>query len=384
MESYIDLKKKLYNTIMKFLEKSDENLDVISQKYLKKIYDNFNFDEDREEMIQFLLTIKSISDNHHRDCHFIQKITQIFQHYKEQIKQILSNDEIYQIFESNKLIVLFLLKNEFITISEKIYNEMIIKKEPNGNSYCHFFYPELEKFKGEEKMKNIKKDILSINPTAFEHFEKNRQEGENDSFICSLIRNDLVEEFISYINRNNYSVSRKITPSIFETNQFLISNNNTTLIEYSAFFGSIQIFQYLLLNNAELTESLWLYAIHSKNAELIHLLESNKISPPKFMNNNNSYLKCYIESIKCHHNDFVDYIENNLMIQNETESKQIKEEIISNIIKYHNYKFFQTDTIKEQGFFYLYLYNYKKLVDFLLIEKDKEIKTKIISMTLIL
>ena len=89
------------------------------------------------------------------------------------------------------------------------------------------------------------------------------------------------------------------------------------------------------------------------------------------MNNNNSYLKCFIESIKCHHNDFVDYIENNLMIQNETESKQIKEEIISNIIKYHNYKYFQTDTIKEQGFFYLYLYNYKKLVDFLLKMKEK-------------
>lgn len=205
MESYIDVKKKLYNTIMKFLEESDENSDAINQKYFKKICDNFNFNEDHEEMIQFLLTIKSISDNHHRDCHFIQRITQFFLHYKEQIKQILSNDEIYQIFENNKLIVYFLLKNDFITISEKIYNEMMVKIESNGNCYCHFFYPELEKFKGEEKMKDIKKNILSINPTSFEHFEKKRQEGENDSIICSLIRLYMsIEQIYLFKQKSNH------------------------------------------------------------------------------------------------------------------------------------------------------------------------------------
>lgn len=92
---------------------------------------------------------------------------------------------------------------------------MIDTIDPNGNHYCHFFYPELDKFKGEEKMKNIKNELLSLNPTAFEHFEEKRQEGENDSHICSLIRNDSVEEFIAYINSNSISLSSKITPSFF-------------------------------------------------------------------------------------------------------------------------------------------------------------------------
>ena len=75
-------------------------------------------------------------------------------------------------FESNKLIVLFLLKNGIINISEEIYDYMVNKIEPNGNRYCHFFYPELEKLKGEEKIKDIKEELLSFNPEIFENFEE--------------------------------------------------------------------------------------------------------------------------------------------------------------------------------------------------------------------
>ena len=77
------------------------------------------------------------------------------------------------------------------------------------------------------------------------------------------------------------------------------------------------------------------------------------------------YLGCLIESIKCHHKDFSDYIENNLLLESQMESKKAKEEILINSMKYHNYSYFQTDEIKENGFFYLCMYSYNKLVDFL-------------------
>ena len=374
MKRYIDSKKKLYNAIMKLLWDSGE---MREQNFLE-LFKNISYlhiEKDREEMPQFLITIKSISDQHHRDANFIQSIEEILQHYKEQIKQTLSNDEIFHIFEDNKLLVLFLLKNGTISISESIYDYMVCKNESNGNRYCHFFYPELSKFKGEEKMKSIKEELLSLNPTAFEEYENKRQEGENDSYICSLIRNDSVEEFISYINRQNISVSSEIKPSIFETNLFLIENRNTTLIEYSAFFGSIRIFRYLMMNNVKLTPSLWIFSIHSKNSELFQLLESNK---EIFSKEDFNYLPCFIESIKCHHNDFSEYIKDNLIQEQEIESTKIKEEILSNYIKYHNYAYFQTDDIKEQGFFYLCLYNYERLVELLLTERKKEIENKII------
>ena len=53
------------------------------------------------------------------------------------------------------------------------------------------------------------------------------------------------------------------------------------MIEYAAFFGSIQIIRYLQYNNVSLANTLWLYAVHSYNAELIHFLEENKIKPLK-------------------------------------------------------------------------------------------------------
>ena len=103
------------------------------------------------------------------------------------------------------------------------------------------------------------------------------------------------------------------------------------------------------MNKADLTPSLWLYSIHSKNADFIHFLESNKVDPPKFMFDMN-YLACLIESIKCHHNDFAKYIESNLMLEQETESARTKEEILVNSVKYHNYSYFQIEMIKEKGF----------------------------------
>ena len=98
------------------------------------------------------------------------------------------------------------------------------KIDLNGNHYYHFFYHELEEFKSEEEMKSIKEENLTINANAFENYEEKRQDGENHSHICSLIRNDSVEEFIAYINRNNISISSEIKPSIYETNSFLNDN----------------------------------------------------------------------------------------------------------------------------------------------------------------
>ena len=69
-------------------------------------------------------------------------------------------------------------------------------------------------------------------------------------------------------------------------NSFLI-NKTPTLIEYSAFFGSIQIFRYLYQNRVEVFSTIWLYAIHGKNPEIIHFLEENNILP-----SDKSYQKC--------------------------------------------------------------------------------------------
>ena len=397
IHSYIGDKKKQYDAIFNFLKDSDLNSDLnISQnkfELLTKIVENQLIENSHEEMKEFLQIVKNICDNHHRERNFLSKINQILQYFKDQIKNCLTNDDIFEIFESNKNILLYMINNDILTITESIYKEMMNKLDSNGFRYCYFFYPEIEKFIGEEKVKDVKQELLSQNSNVFENFDSKRQEGENDSYICSLIRQDSVQEFIAYVNHHNYPLSNKIEPSIFETNRFLIENKNTTLIEYSAFFGSIQIFQYLLMNKVQLTPSLWLYTIHSENAELIYLLESNKVFPPKITqikkneeedkddddeNTNDNYLLCLIESIKCHHNEIAEYIQNNLMNQEEKEKTETIETIVSNSIKYHNYSYFQVDAIIEYGFFYFCFNDYNKFIELLLNAKKDEIEKRII------
>ena len=51
----------------------------------------------------------------------------------------------------------------------------------------------------------------------------------------------------------------------------------------------------------------WLYAIHPNNPEMIELLEEYEICP-----DNESYLDCVVDAIKCHHNEIADLIKDNL------------------------------------------------------------------------
>ena len=143
-------------------------------------------------------------------------------------------------------------------------------------------------------------------------------------------------------------------------------NKKPHLIEYAAFYGSIQIYQYLRLNNVELTPELWLYAIHGKNGEIIHLLEENHVVP-----DDNTFQECYIEAIKCHHNDIAKYIKENLLQIDEKKNY----DFTSDYFKYYNFEFIQVDQVKDELFNYLCRYDYDILVETLLRNGNININT---------
>lgn len=192
----------------------------------------------------------------------------------------ISNFEIYQIFKNNKRILLLLLEQGIIRPDEIIISDIMITNDKNNFPYSHYLYSGIKSFIDKNEIKKIENEIKQKYDEEITIFEEKCRTGENDSFICSLIRQDSVEDFISYVNRNNKSLSSQIHPSIFETNLFLM-NKTPTLIEYAMFFGSIQIIRYLYYNKVSLTNSMWLYVIHSNNPKLIHFLEENEILPEK-------------------------------------------------------------------------------------------------------
>ena len=380
IQDYIDEMKELYDNLMIFLENPDE-----SDEPFFHVFSIDHYEGDREKLEQFLQLIANIASNHNPKNNLFKKIFNIILNLKDQIKQTFSNLQIFDIFKSNKAILLFLFENQIIIYDEDINKEIISIIEENGNRYCHFFYPEVKEFNGEQKIRDIKNELLEKDSNVFDRFDEKRHEGENDTYICSLIRQDSIEEFVAYVTRTNHPLNCIIQPSNFETNSFLNESRKTTLIEYSAFFGSIQIFQYLKLNNVVLKPSLWLYAIHSHNAELIHLLESSQVEPPKEKkrdendhNSSNKYEKCLFESIKCHHNDIASYFENNFFGSNDDDSineVQKSDEVLSSIFCYHNYAFFPLNLEYLSNLYFLSAYGYIELFDLYIKKNEEELQS---------
>ena len=312
----LDEMKKIQTNLLDFLEHADNNEEKFQN--LLNIFDDIKIHDNQFKIKPLIYSILKISNNHHREPEFFSKIEKILQLFKDDLKKYFTNNELFHIFKSNKRLLLFLFEENMLIIDESIIEKIINDYKYINAKYPQYFQPEIQTFinknswiyQNNSLIKEIKKKLPS-------DFYEKRKIGENDDEICKMIQNDLIDEFITYVNKNCYPIKSTIKSSIYETNYFLLKkeneyfSNGISLIEYAAFFGSIQIFNYLRLNGVELKSSLWIYAVYGQNPEIISLLEENKILPSK--NDKISFVEIFNESIKCHHIDFSNYIQDNYL-----------------------------------------------------------------------
>ena len=277
-----------------------DNEDLSEENYqqISMILSSHIIQEDKLELKPYLSLIQKIFHSHRRSPNFFTKMFKVLSLLSNSIKQNYTNYEIFNIFKKDKRILLFLLENNLLTIDAQISNIM------NTGKYKLYHYPEYFKI--------LKRSANDDD----EMFDKNCHIGENENYICQLIQNDEVEDFISHVAKTDFPMKTyRIEPSIFETNPFLLKRK-PTLIEYATFYGSIQIFSYLKMNGVDIESSLWEFAVHSNNAEIIQLIEDNGVAPI-----DPSYKNCLKEAIKCHHNNIAEYIDNNKINHKENEEK---------------------------------------------------------------
>ena len=311
--------------------------------------------------------INKISDNHQRVFNFIEKIERILKLLKADINKYFTNLEKFELFEGNKRILLFLIEEKIITIDETIFSRLA-SEENKAMKYIEYFGPEIKEILTEEfvttyfnKHEELKKEeiVKRIPEEIGEEFYAKRKIGENDNKLCELIRQKKATDFIVYVNLNNIRLQCYVEESIFETNSFLITDENdksikkVKLIEYAAFFESNESINYMKMNKVELIPSLWLYTVHSSNAELIKDLEDNHVLPP-----DNDYEQVLKESIKCHHKDVVNYIIDNLINEEEL-NNNIENDYYGNLyeycFKYYNFCFLP-DVVKTTNLFFFFIY----------------------------
>lgn len=375
VEDFVGKMQRIQNVLLEFLENESDAKDKYSD-FIKTIT-NEKIIEDKHKFKLLLRLLNNIGNNHHRVHNFINKIELLLKSFKKDIENYFSNAEIFELFGNNKRIFLFLIEEKMI-----IVDEHILYQNMGNNNYIEYFAPEIKPFiDGEFFTKYCKEHprfdkesfIEKVTKEISTDFYDKRREGENDDYLCRLIRLGKVEEFISFVEQSNISLEINTPKSIFETNEVLYTFH-PKLIEYAAFHGSNDIIKYMQMKGVELTSDIWIHAIHSQNAELIQILEDNRIPPPF---EHVEGILC--ESIKCHHKEISNYILEYLIkkenLQNNID-KKYDVNLYRHAFEFDNYSFFPENIKYKNMFFYLCEFDYYSLVKLYLEEENIDINAK--------
>lgn len=365
IQEYLAPFKEFQRLLINFID----SFGIQNEEYenLINFYNNKNFRNDKDELREICTMISKITKNYHRVSDDFEKTEQIIFFLANDIQSTFTNLEIYDIFRNNRQIILILLSKEMIKIDEAISHKIYIKEGTLYTSYRQFFYPEIKQFLTEEDCSKIESQLLNQKSDIFTNFDEKRRRGENDNEIFTLIRNDSITEFISYLNKTETPPDEIFKNSIFETNSYMVRQSDVQFSTYSVYFGSLKILTYLLEKQVKLTKNEMFPAIHSKNIQMIHLLE-DQIA---IQNDDIRFIsECVIESIKCHHNNIADYF-----INNYSDVKQ--DDVIENCFKYYNFQYLPENSIKNY-FFYACKYNHLAIVKFLLNNTKIDINERIV------
>ena len=115
--------------------------------------------------------------------------------------------------------------------------------------------------------------------------------------------------------------------------------------------------------------TIWLYAIHGRHPEIIHMIEEHDFSND--CQYHIGYDKILIKSIKYYHNEIANYILQNYFLNEPERDSYIYSSITHQAIKYHNFDFI---FFKKQCKFFFKRFSrvwfYTSLVNYLVEETD--------------
>lgn len=138
---FLNMMKNIQSRLLAFIEQEEKAEENFEQLH-KLINDRFK--ECKYSINSLLHLLTEIGNNHHRSNNFFSKIEKIILIIKDQIKQNFSQSEIFNIFRSNKRLLLFAIKEKLIIMDKSIAQK--IMTEINKSIY---FLPEIKPFLSE-------------------------------------------------------------------------------------------------------------------------------------------------------------------------------------------------------------------------------------------
>lgn len=371
------LNKNHYNLInLLFKDKnvtiSDENFDFLDKIenffQIKKLriqldtyqrdFDDFLNDETPETFQDLIYFEQDLFDFKNDKCY-----DEIIQNFQERRK--FFTNEVLMVFLFNCCIsrpkfIDFMIDenlfvNDFITFINSKYqksnnNNDDENEEQNINDDQEYLF--VSSFLIEKKLNE--NGLLAFN--IFKNYEKN----SIDHFLSNLIREDNVEQLQQFLISN---------PSYMNFHFLHIYNccneldNYCDLMKYSAFFGSLKCFKYLLLNHYETKSDVFLYSIAGGNNEIIRISETKM----KTLKNNLQSIEKVIEksviiAIIYHRYQVLEWILSSFTIN--FNEKEYIDFVINTCIKYTNFSSF--DLFVNNGIVNLSQFLLKNFQNFLL------------------
>ncbi|OHS95391.1 hypothetical protein TRFO_10526 [Tritrichomonas foetus] len=258
---------------------------------------NSNFLNDRQLFRELIYSISKAVVKRPLVLHLYYKI---LTHLADKIKSFFDSDEILRMIRIPFLLPKFLEIgvvdiSTIIRMSRIDFSLFSINAPEIKAADPKFFDEQLNLLKPEQR-----KEIESAN---FEMDKMHRMNGINIDPIALSIRFNNLDEFKKLLQETQNDVNSQIVISKYEL-CVMVSDyiKMPTYIEYAAFFGSLDVFKYLVEQNAILSDRLPEFAIAGGNMEILRIIEEKELD---------FYEACLDAAISFHRNELVDYLVEN-------------------------------------------------------------------------
>ncbi|OHT08109.1 hypothetical protein TRFO_23468 [Tritrichomonas foetus] len=307
VEEFLETRKERHEIITEFQDKlnwiNSDSFDECREFIENKKSFFFN---DKESAYLFASTISCISIYNFKNVEYLCDLASYF---KPQLFMFFNEYDIYSIF-SDFMLTCFLYQRNVLSI------ETIYVMSYSSPVLFAMFYPELKQYDPEfvEKCENfdIPKDPDFVTFYQLEEFQnllsnaknhpalhiEHRKNFYHPSELAKAIREDDIDTFQNILSDQNISVHGFLPYSFYERTKTI--DKYVSYIQYAAVYGSLNIFKFLWVNDAECSENLNSYAYSGRNYDIIHICET------RFQMKN-----AMLFAINTFQYDLIEYLKNN-------------------------------------------------------------------------
>ncbi|OHT03023.1 hypothetical protein TRFO_29679 [Tritrichomonas foetus] len=247
----------------KFMDLSEDNL----QEYIDFIHKS-KYIQSRDNFKNLLIFLANVDHYRPKSNQCVLRILDSIQIYMTQFH--FSSFDLTTIFDSCYHLLYYLFYKGFIEYS------MILLKAKSNQTLFGYFSEVIRKKSPKDYEEMTKKHpwiLRIIEKSDLTDYHNRCLKGFNSDYCLEVIRNDDYDQFIDLLRKNCFDFTSNIPKNIYMINEHFVPDDNITYIDYAAFYGSLKIFKFMILEVPYIPKLTQILALNGGHSEIIHILE---------------------------------------------------------------------------------------------------------------